>query len=126
VFISYQSGEPISDSALLYMTRRVIEKAKLPEITLHGLRHTHCTILLNKGVNVKVISERLGNTPAMIYEVYGHVLKELEEETVQIFLFDTQTYSNSNHRLLFIKCSVVFLLFPYSVIPYSVYIPTQK
>lgn len=85
VFISYQSGEPISDSALLYMTRRIIEKANLPEITLHGLRHTHCTILLNKGVNVKVIAERLGNTPAMIYEVYGHVLKELEEETVQIF-----------------------------------------
>lgn len=85
VFISYQTGEPISDSGLLYMVRRVIESAKLPEITLHGLRHTHCTILLNKGVNVKVIAERLGNTPAMIYEVYGHVLKELEEETVQIF-----------------------------------------
>ncbi len=85
VFVSYQTGEPISDSGLLYMTRRVVEKASLPEITLHGLRHTHCTVLLNKGVNVKVIAERLGNTPAMIYEVYGHVLKELEEETVQIF-----------------------------------------
>ena len=85
VFISYQTGEPISDSGLLYMVRRVVESAKLPEITLHGLRHTHATILLNKGVNVKVIAERLGNTPAMIYEVYGHVLKEMEEETVQIF-----------------------------------------
>lgn len=85
VFISYQTGEPISDSGLLYMVRRVVENAKLPEITLHGLRHSHATILLNKGVNVKVIAERLGNTPAMIYEVYGHVLKEMEEETVQIF-----------------------------------------
>lgn len=52
------------------MTRRVVEKASLPEITLFGLRHTHCTVLLNKGVNVKVIAERLGNTPAIIYEVY--------------------------------------------------------
>lgn len=85
VFISYQTGEPISDSGLLYMVRRVVESARLPEITLHGLRHSHATILLNKGVNVKVIAERLGNTPAMIYEVYGHVLKEMEEETVQIF-----------------------------------------
>jgi len=49
------------------MTRRVVEKANLSEITLHGLRHTHCTIILNKGVNVKVIAERLGNTPAMIF-----------------------------------------------------------
>ena len=91
VFISYQTGEPISDTGILYMLRRVHEAAGLldennkPKSTLHGLRHTHATILLNSGQNVKVIAERLGNTPAMIYEVYGHVLKELEEETVQIF-----------------------------------------
>ena len=34
---------------------------------------------------MKVIAERLGNTPVMIYEVYGHVLKELEQETVLLF-----------------------------------------
>ncbi len=28
-----------------------------------GLQHTHCTTLLNSGLNVKVIIERLGNTP---------------------------------------------------------------
>lgn len=91
VFISYQTGEPISDSGLLYMFRRVQETAglltddEMPKSTLHGLRHTHATILLNSGQNVKVIAERLGNTPAMIYEIYGHVLKELEQESVSVF-----------------------------------------
>lgn len=98
VFISYQTAEPISDSALLYMFRRVQVAAGLvyivnedgkevakPKSTLHGLRHTHATILLNSGQNVKVIAERLGNTPAMIYEIYGHVLKELEQESVAVF-----------------------------------------
>ena len=98
VFISYQTAEPITDSALLYMLRRVLEAAGLvtiveedgkekviPKCTLHGLRHTHATILLNSGQNVKVIAERLGNTPAMIYEIYGHVLKELEQESVAVF-----------------------------------------
>lgn len=98
VFISYQTGEPISDTGLLYMFRRVHEAAGLVNIvevdgkevavaksTLHGLRHTHATILLNSGQNVKVIAERLGNTPAMIYEIYGHVLKELEQESVNVF-----------------------------------------
>jgi len=47
-----------------------------PKITFHGLRHTHATILLNSGQNVKAIAQRLGNTPAMIYEIYGHVMKE--------------------------------------------------
>lgn len=91
VFISYQTGEPISDTGILYMLRRVHEAAGLldendkPKSTLHGLRHTHATILLNSGQNVKVIAERLGNTPAMIYEIYGHVLKELEQQSVEIF-----------------------------------------
>lgn len=34
---------------------------------------------------MKVITERLGNTPQMIYEIYGHVLKELEQESVSLF-----------------------------------------
>ncbi|MGN7478054.1 tyrosine-type recombinase/integrase [Solibacillus silvestris] len=95
VFITYQSGEPISDSALLYMFRRVQKAAGLvtlneegeevPKITLHGLRHTHATILLNNRQNVKVIAERLGNTPTMIYDVYGHIFKEMEHESVSAF-----------------------------------------
>ncbi len=34
---------------------------------------------------MKVILERLGNTPDMIYKVYGHVLKEMEIESVYLF-----------------------------------------
>ncbi|MFJ7840030.1 tyrosine-type recombinase/integrase [Lysinibacillus sphaericus] len=56
-----------------------------PKITFHGLRHTHATILLNSGQNVKTIAERLGNTPAMIYQIYGHVMKELEEQSMEVF-----------------------------------------
>lgn len=85
VFTSYQTGQPLTDTSILYTFRRVLKKANLPTITIHGLRHTHCTMLLNKGVNVKVIAERLGNTPQMIFEIYGHVLKELEEESVSAF-----------------------------------------
>lgn len=95
VFISYQTAEPVSESALLYMFRRVQKAAGLTYVdeegeektkyTLHALRHTHATVLLNGGQNVKVIAERLGNTPAMIYEIYGHVLKELEQESVDLF-----------------------------------------
>ncbi|KZD38424.1 hypothetical protein B4083_2400 [Bacillus cereus] len=34
---------------------------------------------------MKVIAERLGNTPQMIYEIYGHVLKEMESMSVELF-----------------------------------------
>lgn len=84
VFIS-SSGEPIHGSTPNYALKRVIAKTKLPMITIHGLRHTHCTFLLNKGADVKAIAERLGNTPKMIYEIYGHILEELENEMVDLF-----------------------------------------
>ncbi|WP_342577231.1 tyrosine-type recombinase/integrase [Psychrobacillus sp. FSL K6-2843] len=85
VFTSFQTGQPITDNSILYAVRRILKNTSLPPITTHGLRHTHCTILLNRGVNVKVIAERLGNTPQMIFEIYGHVLKELETESVMLF-----------------------------------------
>jgi len=85
VFISYQTGERIGDNTPMYSLKRLLKKAKLSNITLHGLRHTHCTNLLNQGANVMAIAERLGNTPQMIYEIYGHVLENMEMETVALF-----------------------------------------
>jgi len=85
VFISHQTGKPSTDNTILYALRRLLNKNGLPPVTIHGLSHTHCTILLNEGSNVKVIAERLGNTPQMIFEIYGHVLEELETESVSLF-----------------------------------------
>ncbi len=91
VFISSQTGGPATDNSVMYALKRVIKMTGLPSITLHGLRHTHATILLNRGSNVKVIAERLGNTPQMIYDIYGHVLEELETETVSLFSQSLET-----------------------------------
>ncbi|WP_366103171.1 tyrosine-type recombinase/integrase [uncultured Clostridium sp.] len=38
----------------------------MPKISIHGLRHTHTTILLLKGENINVISKRLGHTSTQI------------------------------------------------------------
>ena len=52
---------------------------------MHGLRHTHATLLLSQGMPVHSVAERLGNTPQMILQVYGHAIKELEAESVKRF-----------------------------------------
>lgn len=85
VFISYQSGKPISEGTIKYSFDRIIDRAKIKRITPHGLRHTHATILINKKVPVTTIAERLGNTPQMIFEVYAHAFKEMEEVSVDAF-----------------------------------------
>ena len=61
-----------------------------PEITIHGLRHTHASILLYKGVSILYVSERLGHSGIDVTSsTYAHVLKELREreseQTVNIF-----------------------------------------
>lgn len=55
---------------------------QLPQITFHDLRHTHATILLKNGENIKVISERLGHASIrMTLDTYSHVLPDMEQHT---------------------------------------------
>lgn len=61
------------------------DKIKINEITGHGLRHTHATILLSQGIPVKTVADRLGNTPETLLETYAHSFKELEEKAVTVF-----------------------------------------
>jgi integrase len=56
------------------------EDLKLPRMKLHGLRHTHATILLGKNFNPKVIAERLGDTVETVMKTYAHVLPNMQQE----------------------------------------------
>ncbi|MEH7108231.1 tyrosine-type recombinase/integrase [Bacillus sp. JJ1764] len=85
VFISYQTGKPISENLIEYTMNLITKKTGCKRITAHGLRHTHATILIGQRIPVKVIANRLGNTPQMILDIYGHSFKDLEEESVQAF-----------------------------------------
>ncbi|PAV29264.1 recombinase XerC [Virgibacillus profundi] len=85
IFISSRSGEPVTENAINYSFKVILKKTKLKKITPHGLRHTHATILIGQRIPVKVIADRLGNTPNMILEIYSHSFKELEEESVTAF-----------------------------------------
>ena len=58
---------------------------QLPQITFHDLRHTHATILLLHGENIKVISKRLGHKSTKItLDTYSHVLPEMEKHTANL------------------------------------------
>jgi integrase len=85
IFISYQTGTPTGENTLKYSFDRIIKKTGLKSITPHGLRHTHATVLIAQKQPVNVIAERLGNTPQMIWDTYGHNYKALEEESVNAF-----------------------------------------
>jgi integrase len=61
--------------------RRLIDATDVPVIRLHDLRHTHATHLLMAGVNVKVVSERLGHSSvSFTLDTYGHVMPGQQAE----------------------------------------------
>jgi integrase len=83
IFISHQSGTAITGNTLKYCFDRLAIRSGSKRVTPHGLRHSHATILISQRIPVKVIADRLGNTPQMILDIYRHSFKDLEEESVQ-------------------------------------------
>lgn len=59
-------------------------KNNIRNIRFHDIRHTHATILLYLGVDVKTISERLGHADIQTtLNIYADVLKELDEQSAE-------------------------------------------
>lgn len=47
----------------------------------HQLRHFYASLLIRQGLNIKVVAERLGDTPAMVLNVYAHLWPGDEDRT---------------------------------------------
>ena len=64
----------------------MVRKAGFPGIRLHDARHTHATLLLEQGVNWKIISERLGHgSVAMTLDLYAHASPGLQQAAALAF-----------------------------------------
>ena len=68
------------NSTANYRLKRHCQNAKIPVITVHGLRHTHASLLLYKGVSVQSVAKRLGHADTTITQkTYLHIISELED-----------------------------------------------
>ncbi|WP_280770078.1 tyrosine-type recombinase/integrase [Salipaludibacillus daqingensis] len=77
-------GTPLNPANVRRSLNQLIVEAKVPKIRFHDLRHTHATSLLSKGINVKVVSERLGHSNIKItLDTYSHVLPTMQEDVMQ-------------------------------------------
>ena len=61
--------------------RAVLEKAGVPRIRFHDLRHTYATLQLTAGTHPKLVQEVLGHsTIALTLDVYSHVTPTMHDE----------------------------------------------
>lgn len=64
----------------------ILQKYKLPQITTHGLRHTHCSLLFEAGANLKEVQDRLGHSDAQTtMNIYAHVSQKARKGAIQKF-----------------------------------------
>ncbi len=78
---SSETGGPISPDSVLNMLHRVLDRAGLPRLRFHDLRHTFATLALQNGVDV---SGMLGHYSAdFTLDTYTHVTTLAQTKAVE-------------------------------------------
>ncbi len=99
--LSRFDGVPIDPATLARDIRIGIAKTYLPDISFHDLRHTHATLLLQEGVAMKIVSERLGHSNINVTaNTYSHVTETMQEaatEKIAAILTRKKIGTNSEH-----------------------------
>jgi integrase len=82
VFVT-ETGAPIHASCLVDHFKQALERAGLPSIRFHDLRHTAATLMLADGVPLVTVSKILGHSsPAVTATIYAHALDESKARAI--------------------------------------------
>lgn len=85
VFYNLKNGLVSTNAVTKYLKKKLKEIGIDKNFTLHGLRHTHASILLYQGINILNVSKRLGHSSMeTTMSTYLHVIKELEDKDVEL------------------------------------------
>ena len=80
-----ENGTYIQPRVMQHCFRIIHYKLGYKELDYHSLRHTHATMLLSAGANIKAVQERLGHKKLdLTLGVYTHVTEEMREQTLEI------------------------------------------
>lgn len=77
VFCTHQ-GKPLAQRNVFRAFKLILDRAALPDVSFHALRHTAATLLLLQGVHPKVVQERLGHSNiSMTLDTYSHLIPSM-------------------------------------------------
>lgn len=79
--------EHVYNSTVNGILERHCTRMNLPIISVHGLRHTHASLLLFAGVSIASVARRLGHSSmTTTQKTYLHVIQELENQDIDLVM----------------------------------------
>lgn len=85
IFVKY--GSSIYNSTVNDILARHCKSAGISTISIHGLRHTHASLLLFAGVSIASVARRLGHSSmTTTQKTYLHIIQELENKDVDLIM----------------------------------------
>ena len=79
--------EYVYNSTVNDILARHCKRLKIPVISVHGLRHTHASLLLFAGVSIASVARRLGHASmTTTQKTYLHIIQELENQDVDLVM----------------------------------------
>lgn len=80
-----ENGTYIQPRVMQHCFRIIHHKLGYKDLDYHSFRHTHATMLLSAGVNVKAVQERLGHKKIdMTLDVYAHATDEMRKQALEV------------------------------------------
>lgn len=80
-----ENGEVVSPNSLKWSCSNIQKKLGIG-FGYHSLRHTHATLLLERGAPIKDVQQRLGHARASItIDTYLHLTEKMQDQTIDIF-----------------------------------------
>jgi integrase len=80
-------GSPLMPNSVSATVSRLCRTLKLPKgASLHTVRHSHASLLLEKGVDIATVSERLGHSSvATTAAIYSHAIRGKDRAAAQVW-----------------------------------------
>jgi integrase len=86
-------GDVVAPEKINELHQEMLQRANLPHVRFHDLRHTAATLLLSKGISLKLIQEYLGHANFQITaDLYSHLVEAMRDEATQAMneIFDSK------------------------------------
>lgn len=85
----FGGAEPLSDQTIRRRLNDYADNAGVKKIRVHDLRHSHASLLINKGQNILIVSQRLGHSDiTQTLNTYSHLMPSVQKQIIGALNFD--------------------------------------